>query len=135
MSRICLDTSAYSHFKRGEPAVVEVITSARDICVPAIVLGELRTGFRLGRRRLENEKQLQKFLAHGSVRVVAVDEEVASIYADVVIDLRAAGTPVPTNDMWIAASAIREAATVVTYDGHFRAIQRAGTWILASSRI
>ena len=130
MKRICLDTSAYSHFKRGDAAAVEVVTAASEVFVPAVVLGELRTGFRLGNRRLQNEKELRQFLASGAVRVVDIDDDVSSIYADIVIELREAGTPIPTNDVWIAASAAREAATVVTYDGHFGRVRRVGVRIL-----
>ena len=133
MNRLCLDTSAYSHFKRGEPSVVELVSSASQVFLPVIVLGELRTGFRLGGRRLQNEKELRQFLSHDAVRVIEVDDDVSSLYADIVIELRKAGTPVPTNDVWIAACAGREAATVLTFDGHFRQIQRVGSRILPSS--
>ncbi len=130
MTRICLDTSAYSHFKRGEPEAAEAIARARVVCVPAIVLGELRTGFRQGRRADQNEQELQEFLADPVARVLEVDDDAAHQYADLVIDLRRAGTPVPTNDIWIAALAVREGATVVTYDDHFKLIRRVGTRIL-----
>jgi tRNA(fMet)-specific endonuclease VapC len=132
MNRLCLDTSAYSHFKRGEATAVEAMTTAREIVFPVIVLGELLTGFRLGNRRLDNERALRQFLAHDAVRVVDVDQDVTSLYADIVIELREAGTPIPTNDVWIAACAAREAATVLTYDAHFRLVRRVGSRILAA---
>jgi len=75
LSRICLDTSAYSRFKRGRDDVTEVVSSARIVGVPVIVLGELRTGFRLGRQAERNERELDAFLAHPVVRVLEVDEE------------------------------------------------------------
>jgi tRNA(fMet)-specific endonuclease VapC len=130
VSPVCLDTSAYSHFKRGAPVVVALLASAREVLIPVVVLGELRAGFRLGARREQNEKELLKFLANPVVRVLEVDDEAASLYADLVAELRRAGTPIPTNDIWIAALAVREAATVVTYDGHFQEIRRAGVRIL-----
>ena len=133
MSRICLDTSAYSHFRRGEQAAVEIITTAREVCVPVIVLGELRSGFRAGSRHLDSAKELRRFLAHPAVRVIDVDDEIASLYSDVVVELRRAGTPIPTNDLWIAATAIREGTSIVTYDGHFRLVPRVGARILAAS--
>ncbi|MGE3277889.1 MAG: type II toxin-antitoxin system VapC family toxin [Vicinamibacterales bacterium] len=128
--RVCLDTSAYSHFKRGHARAAEVIDRASDIGVPAIVLGELAVGFRLGRRRVENERELATFLAHPVVALLEVDDEVAGIYADIVVDLRRAGTPVPANDIWIAATAARWGAPVLTYDAHFQAIARVGTVLL-----
>ncbi len=124
MSSICLDTSAYSHFKRGDRRAVEAITRATAVLVPTIVLGELRVGFRLGTRADENEVELGRFLAHDVVTVVEVDDDVATIYADILVDLRRAGTPVPTNDVWIGAAAVRMGASVVTYDAHFEKMRR-----------
>ncbi|MBI4616650.1 MAG: type II toxin-antitoxin system VapC family toxin [Planctomycetes bacterium] len=133
MNRICLDTSAYSQFKRGHREAVEVVTTSRLVTVPTIVLGELRTGFRLGARARQNESELREFLGRPIVRVLEVDDEAASHYADLVADLRKAGTPVPTNDIWIAALAVREGVVVVTFDEHFSSIRRASHWILAVS--
>lgn len=130
LTRLCVDTSAYSHFKRGHPAASRVITAAREVFVPVIVLGELRTGFRLGRRSDENERELQEFLAEPVVAVREVEDETSSIYADIVSDLRTRGRPLPTNDIWIAAIAARCGATVVTYDEHFRAIDRVASKVL-----
>lgn len=130
MTRICLDTSAYSHFKRGEPEVVEIIAGARQVLLPVVALGELRAGFRLGDRMARNDKELREFLAIPVVRVLDVDDDAAAIYAELVFDLRRAGTPVPTNDIWIAALAVREGATVITFDDHFERIRRAGVRVL-----
>lgn len=130
MSRICLDTSAYSYFKRGDAAAVESISSARWIGVPAVVLGELRTGFRLGSRRERNERELQDFLLQPLVQTLVVDDEAASIYSEIVVQLRQKGSPLPLNDIWIAAVAAREGLTVVTYDLHFEMIHRVGTRLL-----
>ncbi len=133
MSRICLDTSAYSHFRRGHPAAVEIIDTAREVFVPTIVLGELRVGFRLGKRIRENEKHLHSFLSHPVVSVVEVDDEAASHYAELWVDLRQAGTPVPTNDVWVAALALRSGSTILTYDEHFRVMDRVGSQVLRPS--
>jgi tRNA(fMet)-specific endonuclease VapC len=128
--KLSLDTSAYSHFKRGHAEVVELVDSADWIGVTAVVLGELRAGFGLGKRRATNERELGRFLANPVVHVLVVDDEASQIYADIVVALRAAGTPLPTNDIWIAAVSAREAATVVTFDGHFAAIGRVGHLLL-----
>lgn len=133
MSRFCLDTSAYSHFQRGDGPVVELIDSAEWLGVPAIVLGELRAGFRLGSKSERNERQLRAFLANPAVEIVAVDEEVSHQYADIVVDLRRRGTPLPTNDIWIAATAARTGAVLLSYDDHFEAISRVGSVLLRPS--
>ena len=129
MTRVCLDTSAYSHFMRNETAVVDLVSQARDVGLPAVVLGELRTGFRLGRRETENESILQRFLANPVVSVLQVDDEATVHYADIMVDLRRRGQPLPTNDVWIAALAARDGYSVLTYDVHFRFITRVGSHI------
>ncbi len=130
MSRICLDTSAYSHFMRGDPEAVVAISAAGWVGMPSVVLGELRTGFMLGSRMKKNEEELSKFLDHPLVRVLEVDNAASRIYAEIVVSLRRAGTPLPTNDIWIASVAAREGATVLTYDLHFQMIPRVGSQIL-----
>ena len=131
MSRYCLDTSAYSQFKRGDAQVVDLIDAAEWIGVPAIVLGELRFGFRGGRQRARNESELRQFLDHRLVEVLPVDEAVASAYAEILAQLRDAGRPLPTNDLWIAATAARAGAPVLTYDAHFASISRVGSLVLS----
>lgn len=130
MSRYVLDTSAYSHFKRGDQEVVERIDAAEWIGIPSIMVGELWIGFLLGKRYRENERELREFLDNPVVEELPEDSLVARIYAEIVITLRKAGTPLPTNDIWIAATAAAAGAPVLTYDSHFHLIQRAGTVLL-----
>jgi tRNA(fMet)-specific endonuclease VapC len=94
------------------------------------VVGELLTGFAAGSRRAENEAHLDEFLADPVVEELPVDHEVAPIYSEIVTALRNAGAPLPTNDVWIAATAARAGAPLVTFDRHFREIQRIGTILL-----
>ena len=132
MSRVCLDTSAYSHFQRGDAAIVKIISAARWIGMPSIVLGELRTGFLLGGQVAKNEDELRRFLHHPLVEILDVDDDASRIYAEIMVALRKAGTPLPTNDIWVASLASRDGATVVTYDEHFRLIHRVGAKILSA---
>lgn len=131
MSRYCLDTSAYSRFQHGDARVVELIDRAEWIGMPAIVLGELRVGFLLGSRREENEELLGAFLANPVVEELGVDREVSRHYAEIVVDLRRIGTLIPTNDIWIAATAARAGAIVLSYDDHFEAVARVGSMVLS----
>lgn len=124
--RLSLDTSAYSHFKRGHEGVIELLEVASWIGVPAVVLGELHAGFARGAQRAANERELGAFMANPVVHALDVDAQAARIYGDIVTALRAAGTPIPTNDIWIAAVSAREGAAVVTFDAHFRAVGRVG---------
>ena len=130
MTRLCVDTSAYSNFQRNEPRVVEQIDRAEWLGVPSVVIGELSAGFLLGSRSDENFLVLKEFLDHAVVEVISVDEEVARIYGEIFFDLRERGRPLPVNDIWIAATATRAGATVLTFDGHFRDITRVGSLVL-----
>lgn len=132
MKRLCLDTTAYSFFRREHPEAVRLIRSATEVLVPVIAVGELRSGFRIGRMEAENEAKLAAFLREPVVRLLEVDDEATHRYADLFADLRQIGKPIPTNDLWIAALALREGAVVLTFDQHFRSIPRVGTHVLAS---
>jgi len=133
MNRYCLDTSAYSQFKRGNELVVGLIDSAEWIGVPSVVIGELLTGFLQGgqgEQREHNESELAGFLSNPAVTELSVDQTVARLYAEIVVALRGRGTPLPTNDIWVAACAARSGSTVLTFDEHFRSIERVGTLVL-----
>jgi predicted nucleic acid-binding protein len=128
--RLCLDTSAYVRFKVGDRPAVERLDGAAWIGVPAIVVGELETGFRLGSQTARNLGELDAFLAHALVEEIAVDRDAARLYAEIVTDLRHKGSPIPTNDVWIAACAARTGSTLLTYDRHFEAVDRASVLVL-----
>lgn len=120
MSEVLFDASAYSALGRGHPAAAALASSAERIAVTPVVLGELLSGFRAGGRRRHNEDLLRKFLASPRVDVLPMDGDTAERYAAIVDSLRAAGRPIPTNDLWIAASAMQHGLEVVTSDAHFR---------------
>ncbi len=130
MTGICIDTSAYSNFRRGETRVIEEIDLARWVGVPSIVIGELHAGFRAGSRLDQSLDELAEFLRQPLVQVLAVDEHVARIYGEITSELRAAGRPLPTNDVWIAATAVRFGTTVLTFDAHYRTMGRVGSIVL-----
>jgi predicted nucleic acid-binding protein len=132
MNRYCLDTVAYSHFKRGEPRVAALIDSAEWIGVPVTVLGELFAGFEGGRQKSKNLAELDEFLSAPVVEVLPVDRRTAEIFGAIVADLRLRGRPLPTNDIWIAAAATRAGATLLTCDAHFRDIPLLGALVLES---
>lgn len=116
---ICLDTSAYSAFKRGRESVVEAVATSDRIVLPAIVLGELLAGFRAGSRESANREELGRFLASPRVSRASVDEETAERYAEILLHLRKQGTPIPTNDVWIAAVSMQHGLVLHTTDPHF----------------
>lgn len=130
MSSYCLDTSAYSNFRRGSEELAALLDRADLVGVPTVALGELRTGFVLGGRRKRNEAELDAFLDNPVVEVLQVDGETSRHYAEIVAELRRAGMPVPTNDIWIAAVASRNGTTVLTCDDHFERIDRVGSIVI-----
>lgn len=132
MSAYCLDTSAYSNFRRGNEEVMVLLDRAELVGVSTIMLGELRTGFLLGGRRRRNEAELDAFLDNPVVDVLPVDSETSRQYAEIVAELRKAGTPLPTNDIWIAATAARNGTTVLTCDEHFERIARVGSVVISA---
>lgn len=124
MRRVLLDTSAYSAFMRGHESVKRAIQTADEIVLNPVVLGELRAGFRRVSRTLENEDRLSTFRASSRVSMIEMDEETSERYAEIVTALRAAGTPVPTNDAWIAASAMQHGLRVLTTDEDFKRVSQ-----------
>jgi tRNA(fMet)-specific endonuclease VapC len=122
VSRLCLDTTAYSRLMRGQPKLQERLESAAEILVPVTVLGELYAGFQGGHRLAENLALLAAFRSQPGVVVVAVTDNVAERYAAIVTSLKRQGTPIPTNDIWIAATALENGGRVVAYDSHFEAV-------------
>jgi predicted nucleic acid-binding protein len=125
--RVCLDTSAYSAFMRGHEGVVDCLQRADEIALTTIVLGELLAGFRRGGRSAANRAELARFRASSRVITLTLDEETALRYAEILTFLRQAGTPIPTNDLWIAASAMQHGLHVVTTDSHFAKVPQVMT--------
>jgi tRNA(fMet)-specific endonuclease VapC len=132
LSSYCLDTSAYSNFRRGNEELAALLDRAELVGVPTIALGELRTGFLFGGRRRRNEVELDAFLDNPVVQVLTVDSETSRQYSEIVAELRKAGTPIPTNDIWIAATAARNGTTVLTCDDHFGRIGRVGSVVIGA---
>jgi tRNA(fMet)-specific endonuclease VapC len=117
--RLVLDTSAYSRFRAGDTRVRDLIAEAESVLVPAPVLGELHGAFEMGSRTRENRVALSEFLSEPLVQVISVDDTVARHYGRVYAGLRRAGTPIPANDMWIAACALDRGGCLLTFDHDF----------------
>ncbi len=116
---IILDTSAYSAFFRGNPDIKLSLQQADEIFLNPIILGELLAGFAMGRTAKKNKALLQDFLSSPRVRVINIDEETSERYATIITYLSEKGTPIPTNDIWIAASAMQYGLKVLTTDSHY----------------
>ncbi|MEZ6036178.1 MAG: type II toxin-antitoxin system VapC family toxin [Planctomycetota bacterium] len=117
---MALDTNRYVDLCRGDATVVDQVARAEQVFLPFVVMGELRAGFRLGTQTRGNERTLQRFLALPKVDILFASETTTVHYADVFGQLRDQGTPVPTNDMWIAALVLEHRLTLFSRDEHFR---------------
>lgn len=122
MTSLIFDTNAYTAFKQGLPEAVDITQRTPQIVMSSVVIGELLAGFAVGSREEYNRTELQAFLASPRVFVVASDSQTATYYARVYHGLRTKGRPIPTNDMWIAATALQHGCALFSYDGHFQYI-------------
>ena len=122
MTRVMLDTSAYSAFMRGHGEIHRILQSAAEIYLCPIILGELLAGFTKGSHRRKNEGELEQFLSSPRVTLVDIDQGTAERYAVILDSLWKAGTPIPTNDLWIAASAMQHGLRLLTTDAHFQKV-------------
>jgi tRNA(fMet)-specific endonuclease VapC len=125
--RIALDTNRYVDLCRGVEATVDLVSTADAVFVPFVVVAELRAGFTFGRRAAENERVLRRFLLMNGVDVLFADEQTTFHYAAVYQQLRRQGTPIPTNDMWIAALVLQHNLVLHARDRHFEAVAQIAT--------
>ena len=128
MKSIILDTNAYSNFKKGDKSVINAIKNSDIIFISSVVVGELYSGFYQGNKLQENEKQLIEFLENGHIKVCNISVNSAKIYGQLYSKLIKNGTPIPTNDIWIAACAIETNSTLVTFDKHFLKVPSVKVW-------
>lgn len=120
---VMLDTNAYTAFKLGSAEALEIIQLAPSLAINITVLGELLAGFAVGSREAQNRAELQQFLASPRVQLRLVDEYTSQFYARVYQGLKHKGKPIPTNDMWIAASALQHGDVLFSADKHFQYVE------------
>jgi tRNA(fMet)-specific endonuclease VapC len=117
--RVALDTNRYVDLCRGVRDTVDLLEQAETVLLPFVVLGELRAGFVHGRRQVDNERTLRRFLLTPGVTVLFADDQTTHHYADVFRQLRRQGTPIPTNDIWLAALVLQHNLALHARDRHF----------------
>lgn len=122
MKRVLIDTNIYLLAMKGDAKVIETLKKIDQIGFSAISIGELLAGFKGGGHEARNRDELNDFLDSPRVVVHFVDEETADFYAAVLNNLKIAGTPIPTNDIWIAAVALQHGYKLFSKDNHFKAI-------------
>ena len=120
--RVALDTNRLTDLLRGDARLAETLGACDEVWIPLVVLGEIKAGFHGGTERHRNEALLQRFLAKATVSVLLPGRETAEHYARIFVQLKRAGTPVPDNDLWIAALALEHDLTLITRDRYFARI-------------
>ena len=112
-----LDTNGLSAVAEGNGALLPILRQANQIAIPVIVLGEYRYGISRSRHRAQYERWLTNYLP--TFRILDVDERTTVSYSAVRSELMKAGTPIPANDVWIAALCRQHSLPVISRDRHF----------------
>jgi tRNA(fMet)-specific endonuclease VapC len=120
--KLLLDTNAYVALMRGHTGVAGRVRRAERIVLSAIVAGELIFGFRNGSRYEKYISDLDDFLENRYVEFLPVSYTTADRFGRIAAFLRRKGTPLPANDIWIAAHAIESGAELLSFDRHFENI-------------
>ena len=120
--RVALDTNRLTDLLKGDAALAERLGLCDEVWIPLVVLAEIKAGFLGGTERHRNEILLRKLLSKTTVGVLLPDRETAEHYARLFVQLKRAGTPVPDNDLWIAALALQHDLLLITRDKHFKNI-------------
>jgi predicted nucleic acid-binding protein len=121
--RVLLDTDAYAALKRGHAGVAAVLRASDSVLMSVVAAGELLFGFRAGTRFERNRADLEDFLESPFVTLVPVTLATADRFGIIAARLRARGTPIPTNDIWIAAHAMETGAELLSFDRHYEAVE------------
>jgi tRNA(fMet)-specific endonuclease VapC len=114
---LILDTNALSAAAESEPSALEVVARADRLAVPVVVLGEYRLGIAQSRHKATYQSWLRQWIA--AVRVLDIDGETTHPYAEIGLELKKKGTPIPTNDLWIAALCRQHSLSLLSRDAHF----------------
>jgi len=118
-----LDTNAYVELLKGNPEVANLVRSAEQLVFSMVVVGELLFGFRNGSRYDKNLALLDEFLNQPWVELQLVTRTTADRFGRIAAALRKAGTPIPTNDIWIAAHAFETGAELISFGRHFESVR------------
>lgn len=119
---LILDTNALSAVADDEPGIAEALGREDVVAIPVVVLGEYQFGIAQSRRREEHERWLRESLH--AYRILEITADTASTYAILRAELKRAGKPIPSNDLWIAALCRQHRMTLLSRDRHFDVVER-----------
>ena len=128
MKNIVVDTNAYTRLLAGQEDVLDAVGTAEKVYMSIFVLGELYAGFAGGSKERQNRDALNSFLLKPTVKILNATVETAKIFGMVKQNLKKAGTPIPINDVWVAAHTLETGSTLITYDSHFKEVAGLRRW-------
>jgi tRNA(fMet)-specific endonuclease VapC len=119
---ILLDTSVVVAHLRGRIDLQSLAAADEPLFLPLVALGELYRGVLKSARPEFNRAKVDEFLEIAAV--LSPDVATADIYARIAQALEVKGTPIPENDIWIAAVALECEMPLATRDDHFRQVDK-----------
>ncbi len=128
MTKILLDTNAYSGFMSGNKLVYDYIVEAEEIYISTIMIGELFAGFHGGKKYSKNKEELKLFLNKDGIKIINVTIETSEIFGEIKSELHKKGKMIPLNDIWIAAHSAETGSKLITFDVHFKQINGLRIW-------
>ncbi|MBC8344123.1 MAG: type II toxin-antitoxin system VapC family toxin [Bacteroidetes bacterium] len=128
MTKILLDTNAYSEFMSGNEKVFDYIIEAEEIYLSTVMIGELFAGFYGGKKYTKNKEELKEFIEKDGIRIIDVSIETAEIFGELKTELSKKGKMIPLNDIWIAAHSVETGSKLITFDSHFKHINGLRVW-------
>jgi tRNA(fMet)-specific endonuclease VapC len=117
--RVALDTNRLTDLFQGDAELADRLAECDEVWIPLIVLAEIKAGFYGGSQQQRNENLLQRMLTKPTVGILLPARETAEQYARIFVQLKRAGTPIPDNDLWIAAQVLEHDLLLITRDQHF----------------
>jgi tRNA(fMet)-specific endonuclease VapC len=117
---LIIDTNALSAAAEERPGIVAILAGARQLALPVVVIGEYRFGIAQSRHRARYRRWLDALIA--DCTVLEVNEQTTHHYAAIGVELKQAGKPIPTNDLWIAALCRQHSLPLLSRDSHFDAV-------------
>ena len=118
--QIALDTNVAIALLNNDKKVIERLNKFDSICLPVTVCGELIFGAKNSGLSEKNENKYLAFIE--SCELLDINMLVAEKYAEVRLQLKKAGTPIPENDIRIAATCLVNSISIFTLDKHFKYI-------------
>lgn len=115
--KICLDTNVIISIFRNDPHVQAFLAQHSRCLLPVPVVAELLFAAKNSARATENLKTYNQFV--DACTVLGISRKTANCYADIRLQLKRDGRPIPENDLWIAAISMEHNVPLATADRHF----------------